>query len=94
MSTDDFEVLTDFCLHIFAPSMHFIFSANFRTECMPRNGTNSANFNDVEIKLLFNSKGERLHIIQLFLFVVYFNRKIYFQVPESQVFLDTRQGMC
>lgn len=72
MSTDDFEELTDFCLHIFALSMCFIFSANFRTERMPPNGTNSANFYDVEIKLLFNSKGESFHIIHLFLFVVLF----------------------
>lgn len=54
---------------------------------MPPNGTNSANFNDVEIKLLFNSKGESLHIIQLFLFAVYFNCKIYFQSTwESSLF--------
>ena len=48
MSIDDFEVLTDVCLYIFALSMRFIFSADFRTECMPPNGTNSANFYDTE----------------------------------------------
>lgn len=73
-------------MNFYLLALHF-FSAKFRTEYMPKNKIHPADFYDIGIKPLFNNKDKSFHVFWLFIFVVYFNGKIYLQSASGSSLL-------